>query len=672
MKVQIFTISFFLFLSKLIFSQSVGIGTVNFNPDSSAILDLNSTNHGLLLPRLTEAQRDNINDPAQGLILYQTDQDSGFVFNSGTADSPQWTKILNTNDSITDSIAIVNDSIIVLYSNGVEIDRDTIPSIFPIRADSIRFDTAGNSLTSTNVQDALEEIANLGNTRQNTWFVSMNGNDQTAQKGNPFYAFSNPWEAIDTAQSGDLIYVFEGSYSGYANSFKYFLASTNLYKPGVNFFFEDVELTAPPCVAANGYGRRFFDITSSGTQRVMGRVDMNFYGSTYDFFAGAANVDGFDWYCEGQRLGIFWMSGGSQNGLVEIRAEQGNVGTYYRQFGSATDSIKDIVFKAHSDKVEGILYGALAITGGNIARVTHQTSYGYLDITSYSSVVNWERGMLAFQGNSSVRNDIDVKIQIDKGIFGGTSNYNLYGGYIISDSRVKYDLNCDYCEFTNPNANLIGKVVSWVSGITGDITGNYYFKNNVPAISMNRSANYNSGEYIKLNANVFSDTAIIEVANASHSLNHHYILSGHYQTSSTPIINTGSINNGRLTFEDLHLDILSGDSAITSTQAINITSNNAFSNSWDISSNVTFNSYRPLEQRLQKELFSPTVGTTSLTNAFGRLPINTAQIWLLKKNGSTSEELLETIDFSVVPSTGTVNLTTPSIAGDVYLMRWFY
>jgi hypothetical protein len=48
----------------------VGIGTTN--PDSSALLELDSNNSGLLIPRVTEAERNSITDPANGLLIYQT------------------------------------------------------------------------------------------------------------------------------------------------------------------------------------------------------------------------------------------------------------------------------------------------------------------------------------------------------------------------------------------------------------------------------------------------------------------------------------------------------------------------------------------------------------------------------------------------------------------------
>ena len=49
----------------------VGVGTAT--PDASAVLDVSSTSKGLLPPRLTQAQRDAIANPAKGLTIYNLD-----------------------------------------------------------------------------------------------------------------------------------------------------------------------------------------------------------------------------------------------------------------------------------------------------------------------------------------------------------------------------------------------------------------------------------------------------------------------------------------------------------------------------------------------------------------------------------------------------------------------
>jgi hypothetical protein len=69
----------------------VGIGTTT--PNSSAMLEINSNAKGLLIPRMTEAQRSGISFPATGLLVYQTDGITGFYFNSGTPGLPNWASL---------------------------------------------------------------------------------------------------------------------------------------------------------------------------------------------------------------------------------------------------------------------------------------------------------------------------------------------------------------------------------------------------------------------------------------------------------------------------------------------------------------------------------------------------------------------------------------------------
>lgn len=58
-----------IFNYQLLISQ-VGINDDNTTPDASAMLDVKSTDKGMLIPRMTETQRDNINSPATGLMVY--------------------------------------------------------------------------------------------------------------------------------------------------------------------------------------------------------------------------------------------------------------------------------------------------------------------------------------------------------------------------------------------------------------------------------------------------------------------------------------------------------------------------------------------------------------------------------------------------------------------------
>ena len=68
------------FTTNIVFSQ-VGIGTTT--PDSSSMLDIESTDKGILIPRMTEAQKISVSSPVSGLLIYQTDEEAGFYFYDG-------------------------------------------------------------------------------------------------------------------------------------------------------------------------------------------------------------------------------------------------------------------------------------------------------------------------------------------------------------------------------------------------------------------------------------------------------------------------------------------------------------------------------------------------------------------------------------------------------------
>ena len=84
------------------FSQ-VGINTTD--PDASAALDIVNDERGVLIPRMSTDEKDNIVDPAHSLLVYDTDLE-GYYFNKGTTAVPDWVLLLT--DVITrDNYVIV-------------------------------------------------------------------------------------------------------------------------------------------------------------------------------------------------------------------------------------------------------------------------------------------------------------------------------------------------------------------------------------------------------------------------------------------------------------------------------------------------------------------------------------------------------------------------------------
>ena len=88
---KIYLLCGFLAIAGATSAQRVGIGTVT--PDTSAQLDVNSSNRGFLPPRMTSAERDAIIRPAIGLMVYNISL-TCLQMNTGTPLLPIWQCLL--------------------------------------------------------------------------------------------------------------------------------------------------------------------------------------------------------------------------------------------------------------------------------------------------------------------------------------------------------------------------------------------------------------------------------------------------------------------------------------------------------------------------------------------------------------------------------------------------
>jgi trimeric autotransporter adhesin len=82
------------FANKFLIAQGVAISEDNSTPNASAMLDVKSTTKGLLIPRMTQAQRTAIVAPATGLLVYQTDNPGGFYYYNGA----EWFRLSLQNE----------------------------------------------------------------------------------------------------------------------------------------------------------------------------------------------------------------------------------------------------------------------------------------------------------------------------------------------------------------------------------------------------------------------------------------------------------------------------------------------------------------------------------------------------------------------------------------------
>lgn len=113
--------------------DNVGIGTTT--PDQSAILDLAATDKGFLVPRITQAERLNILNPARGLMVYDIDADCFYYF------SNIWVPLCQSNGPLSGGLTATSMTCAQTPPNngsntGFTFDNDHDSGLFGIRLDN--------------------------------------------------------------------------------------------------------------------------------------------------------------------------------------------------------------------------------------------------------------------------------------------------------------------------------------------------------------------------------------------------------------------------------------------------------------------------------------------------------------------------------------------------------
>lgn len=166
MKTKIIAFCVTIFLTSTLISQ-VGIGTSS--PNASAQLDISSNSKGLLTPRMTATQRTGISNPATGLLVYQTDGNTGFYYYNGSS----WIDLPNTSNSAVPTGTVVSYAGSTapagwLLCDGLAVDRTTYANLFAAIASAYG---SGNGSTTFNLPDlrgrTIFGVDNMGGTSAN-------------------------------------------------------------------------------------------------------------------------------------------------------------------------------------------------------------------------------------------------------------------------------------------------------------------------------------------------------------------------------------------------------------------------------------------------------------------------------------------------------------------------
>ncbi len=155
-------------------AQNVAINGTGAPPNASAMLDISSTTSGLLIPRMTTAQRTAIAAPATGLTVYDTTTNSYWYFDGTVwvqmAASGGWL-VGGNNLTVGGIFGSLTNQDIIFYSNNTERMRLLSSGAFGIGTNAPAASNAGltsveklNVFSSTTPANAgLAEISNNSN-----------------------------------------------------------------------------------------------------------------------------------------------------------------------------------------------------------------------------------------------------------------------------------------------------------------------------------------------------------------------------------------------------------------------------------------------------------------------------------------------------------------------------
>lgn len=155
MKRSLLTALLITVLSSQLLAQSVGINDTGATPDSSAILDIQSTNKGMLVPRMDSSQRMAISNPAIGLLVYDTDHQT-FWFHAASG----WTEL------VADAPNRLSDT-----DGNTQIQVEESPD-----DNTIRFDVDGHEAM---VLDPVGDLTVKGSNPDQAGFMSLYNSDST-------------------------------------------------------------------------------------------------------------------------------------------------------------------------------------------------------------------------------------------------------------------------------------------------------------------------------------------------------------------------------------------------------------------------------------------------------------------------------------------------------------
>ncbi len=179
----------------------------SYNGDNSALLDVKSTDKGVLIPRLTTAQRLAISNPATGLLVFDSNINAFFFFNGSAWQDLSSQAQYQAGSGINISGNVISntapDEIVTVSGGGATTVTGSYPSFSITSTDNQTLNINGNSLSISGGNNITLPSSNLWNT---------NGNHIFYNSGNVGIGTNNPTRMLEIgadASAHDTIPLFE-------------------------------------------------------------------------------------------------------------------------------------------------------------------------------------------------------------------------------------------------------------------------------------------------------------------------------------------------------------------------------------------------------------------------------------------------------------------------------
>lgn len=201
MRLQRHTLFFILLLiSNLIIAQNIAINTTGTVADASAMLDVTSTTNGILIPRMTSAQRNAIVSPAESLLVYDSDENLFYYFTGGNwvpllNNINGWTTLGNAGTNVSNNFLgttddnalafrvnnvhaglITNDKVVFIGYNAGVVNTDTVN--VGIGSEALLNNVDGTNNTAIGFHSLLNNVYGSENTAVGS-FALLNSNNHS-------------------------------------------------------------------------------------------------------------------------------------------------------------------------------------------------------------------------------------------------------------------------------------------------------------------------------------------------------------------------------------------------------------------------------------------------------------------------------------------------------------